>query len=118
MTLVLITPDRIELRGLPWFSDHWSREASYSRARRRTPMTFHLLAPGAVQPDPFVVRGARRHEHRYADGRRFLRCAATITTVPQHPTTRPQDIAFTYWEHDPTEEEPPVVDVESVLLPG
>ncbi|MFF4531701.1 hypothetical protein ACFY1P_20815 [Streptomyces sp. NPDC001407] len=115
--LVVITPDRIELRTLDWFSAHWSREAGHSRARRHEPLFFRLLAPGTVRPQGFSVHGERHHGHAYAEGRRFLCCTAVITTAPEYPADQPQHYPFRYWQHDPAPGEPPITDVETYALP-
>lgn len=115
---LLITPDRIEVHTLAWFSDHWSREAGYSRARRRQRLSFRILPPGSIHPQVFSVHDESHHGYAYAEGRRFLNCTATITTVPEHPADSPQHYRFRYWQHEPAADEPPVEDIETYPLPG
>lgn len=114
---LLVTPDRVELHTLAWFSEYWSREAGHSRARQHAPLFFRLLAPGTVRPQSFCVHGEDHHGHAYADGRRFLHCTATLTTAPDHPADQPLNYLFHYWQHDPGPGEPPVTDVETYALP-
>ncbi|MFD7899033.1 hypothetical protein [Streptomyces sp. NPDC059743] len=115
---LVITPEHVELRTLDWFSEHWSREAGHSRFRKRTPLFFRLLAPGTVDPQVFSVHGEEHHGYGYADGRRFRRCSAVITTAPEHPADPPRNYRFRYWEYDPLPEGPPISDVETYALPG
>lgn len=121
---LLVTPDRVELRTLAWFSDYWSREAAASRWRQRRPLSFWILAPGSVHPQIFCVHNERHHGHANADGRRFMNCTAMITTAPDHPADAPQHYRFRYWDYDPDVErlaagdEPAIDDVETYALPG
>ncbi|MFD7919719.1 hypothetical protein ACFV3R_10880 [Streptomyces sp. NPDC059740] len=115
---LLITPNRIEVHTLAWFSDHWSREAGYSRARRRHRLSFRILPPGSIHPQVFSVHDECHHGYAYAEGRRFLNCTATITTVPEHPADSPQHYRFRFWQHDPAADEPPVEDIETYPLPS
>lgn len=119
LQFLIITPDSVELGDMEWFTDYESREASYSRSRRRTPLTIHVLAPGAVYPQLFTTSGGERLAYGYAEGRRFAQCRGWIEVVPMDPTGSPERYPYLYWEHDPDfdADEPAVLDVETVPLP-
>jgi len=112
---LLITPDRVELRTMAWFTDYESRDAGHSRVRQRRPLLLRILPPGSIEPQIFMVHGDRHHGHAYADGRRFLHCTATITTAPEDPDEPSQHFGFHFWQYDPDlDGNEPLIEIEDV----
>lgn len=110
-----VTSDSVHVRGLVWFEDHWSREASWGRGRSRPPEDLLLLLPGTERPAVFAVRGGEVLGTAHAGGRRFTRRTAELVTAAagKAPVSHP----FRYWEADPADGEAPVEDVETAALP-
>ncbi|MBD3004627.1 hypothetical protein [Streptomyces sp. 5-10] len=113
-----VTSDAVEVCDLSWFRDYWSREASYSRWRQRESGSLYLLEKGSQYPALFTVNNGKRLGYfTIVDGRRFARCASEIVAAAD-PDEVPLRHPFQYWEHDPTEGEPPVEDVEALAFPA